>query len=101
MRYSSTLFLVAAVAGKILADEACSPLHFIYGELLGFHEPETSHLTHHVARATTEPAETANIWSKGYGAAGTSIFTNVTKLIPETTGYSVHYPVRLSACKYS
>ncbi|TLD14777.1 hypothetical protein E2P81_ATG09767 [Venturia nashicola] len=78
MRYSLGLFF-AAVAGKVLADDACSPLHFIY------------------ARATTEPAETAKIWSKGFGAAGTSIFSNVTKLIPEATGYPVHYPASFGA----
>ncbi|QDS68046.1 hypothetical protein FKW77_009712 [Venturia effusa] len=78
MRCSSTL-LLAASTNKVLAGDACSPLHFIY------------------ARATTEPAETAKIWSKGYGAAGTSIFSNVTKLIPEATGYPVHYPASFGA----
>jgi surfactin synthase thioesterase subunit len=31
-------------------------------------------------------------WSKGYGAAGASLFNNITKLIPGSTGYPVHYP---------
>lgn len=33
MHFSSAL-LLAVGAGKVLADEACSPLHFIYGQLL-------------------------------------------------------------------
>jgi hypothetical protein len=60
-----------------------------------------------IARATTEPPQTdwkdegaiakfdqlaATTWSKGYGAAGASLFTNITKLIPGSTGYPVHYP---------
>jgi surfactin synthase thioesterase subunit len=32
------------------------------------------------------------VWSKGYGAAGASLFNNITKLIPGSTGYPVHYP---------
>jgi hypothetical protein len=59
-----------------------------------------------LARATTEPpqgvdeatgseweAKAAKIWSKGWGAAGYSLFTNLTSLLPGTTGYPVHYPV--------
>jgi predicted esterase len=89
MRYS--LALLAAFVPVILAEE-CAPLHFIY------------------ARATTEPPQprggkwsdegmmakfdemAAGDWSKGYGAAGASLFNNVTKLLPGTTGYPVHYP---------
>jgi pimeloyl-ACP methyl ester carboxylesterase len=59
------------------------------------------------ARATTEPPQTkwdeegamakfdqlaGGVWSKGYGAAGASLFNNITKLIPGSTGYPVHYP---------
>jgi hypothetical protein len=33
------------------------------------------------------------VWSKGYGAAGYSLFTNLTSLIPKMAGYPVHYPV--------
>lgn len=58
------------------------------------------------ARATTEPptsylpglfdTATGQTWSKGYGAAGYSLFTNVTTLIPSATGYPVHYPASFS-----
>jgi hypothetical protein len=62
---------------------------------------------HRLARATTEPPQTdwkedgamtkfdqlaGGVWSKGYGAAGASLLTNITKLIPGSTGYPVHYP---------
>ncbi|KAF1809511.1 alpha/beta-hydrolase [Eremomyces bilateralis CBS 781.70] len=75
------------------AQGGCSPLHFVW------------------ARATTEPptgvdnanaaqfeAAAARYWSKGYGAAGYSIYTNVTSLIPDATGYPVHYPASFSGC---
>jgi surfactin synthase thioesterase subunit len=66
-----------------------------------------------LARATTEPPSAAGnsadvegynakyneaaqrVWSKGYGAAGYSLFTNVTKLIPGTIGYPVPYPATM------
>lgn len=35
---------------------------------------------------------------KGYGAAGYSIFTNVTALVPGATGYPVHYPANWGGC---
>jgi hypothetical protein len=63
------------------------------------------------ARATTEPpggvenanleqfdAAAARVWSKGYGAAGKSIFSNITALIPEATGWPVHYPAGWGGC---
>jgi surfactin synthase thioesterase subunit len=48
-------------------------------------------------RATGEPAVSANIWSKGYGAAGYSLLTNLTKLVPGTTGYPVTYPASIAS----
>lgn len=56
------------------------------------------------ARATTEAPQnggTGQAWEaaanrnqgKGYGAAGHSLLTNITALIPEAVGYPVHYPV--------
>ena len=58
------------------------------------------------ARATTEPpqgvdeatglewvAKATKVWVKGWGAAGYSLFTNLTSILPGTTGYPVHYPV--------
>ncbi|KAF2401112.1 alpha/beta-hydrolase [Trichodelitschia bisporula] len=63
------------------------------------------------ARATTEPpgsmdnadsakfeAAAARVWSKGYGAAGFSLYSNVTKLIPGSAGYPVHYPASWTGC---
>ncbi|KAF2435156.1 alpha/beta-hydrolase [Tothia fuscella] len=49
------------------------------------------------ARATGEPAATANSWSKGYGAAGYSLLQNITKAgspahIEGSDGYPVNYP---------
>jgi hypothetical protein len=43
------------------------------------------------ARATGEPGPSAKTWSEGFGAAGYSLNTNVTKLLPETTSYPVNY----------
>jgi hypothetical protein len=90
MRYSIAVLLSAA-ASTVVASTAlpCSPLLLVY------------------ARATTEPpsgvenadaagfdAAASRGWSKGYGAAGYSLYSNMTKLIPASTGYPVHYPVR-------
>ena len=49
-------------------------------------------LTPNLARATGEPAASAGGWSKGFGAAGMSLFSNITALIPGSTGYPVNYP---------
>lgn len=57
-----------------------------------------------LARATTEAPQNGGSgqqWEaaanrngfKGYGAAGHSLWTNITSLIPEAGGYPVHYPV--------
>jgi hypothetical protein len=44
------------------------------------------------ARATGEPAANVpNSWSKGYGAAGASLLSNITALVPGATGYPVNY----------
>ena len=48
-----------------------------------------------LARATGEPAAKAGKWSKGYGAAGYSLFTNLTALVPGSTGYAVNYPAAM------
>ena len=63
-------------------------------------------LTHGPARATSEPPTSyvpglfdlaaSRVWSKGYGAAGYSLLTNVTVLVPGATGYPVHYPASFS-----
>ncbi|KAF2670909.1 alpha/beta-hydrolase [Microthyrium microscopicum] len=75
---------VLFASGAVAQAAGCSPLHLVY------------------ARATTEPPASysegafdtaaARTWSKGYGAAGMSLLTNVTALIPGATGYPVHYP---------
>jgi hypothetical protein len=92
----STLALLVAFLPATLAAE-CSPLHFVY------------------ARATTEPPrgitaadlkgpdgvakfdkEAAKWWSSSYGAAGASLYSNITKLLPGTTGWGVRYPASFS-----
>jgi surfactin synthase thioesterase subunit len=40
-------------------------------------------------------------WSKGYGAAGYSLYSNVTALIPSASGYPVHYPASFSLTSQS
>jgi hypothetical protein len=47
----------------------------------------------YTARATGEPDVSKGVWSKGYGAAGYSLLTNITALVPDTTSYPVEYPV--------
>lgn len=99
--------IIAALAAGASAQQAgCAPLHLIYGDYMTV---EISICTHsdnsNTARATTEPpvgvdsatseqweVAAAKTWSKGYGAAGYSLFTNVTKLVAGATGYPVHYP---------
>jgi len=88
----SPVLILALIASLVLAEE-CSPLHLIY------------------ARATTEPPTsvdakvgTDGYWkafevaanktaTKGYGAAGWAFVAELTKKIPGTTTYAVHYPV--------
>ena len=63
-------------------------------------------LTRATARATSEPPTSylpgrfdqaaARVWSRGYGAAGYSLYTNVTALVPGAGGYPVHYPASFS-----
>ncbi|KAE9977152.1 hypothetical protein BLS_001610 [Venturia inaequalis] len=76
----SSLALVAALVPAALAAE-CSPFELVY------------------ARATGEPAASAKVWSKGYGAAGFSLYTNITALIPGATGYAVNYPAAMGTEK--
>jgi len=85
----SIIAVFAAIAPVALAqgEAACSGLHLVY------------------ARATTEPpanyaagqfdTAAAKVWSKGYGAAGMSLFNNLTFLVPGATGYPVHYPAAM------
>jgi hypothetical protein len=52
------------------------------------------------ARATGEPATSAGTWSKGYGAAGFSLFKNLTdskspSYIQGSDGYAVQYPAAM------
>ncbi|TID26023.1 hypothetical protein E6O75_ATG03886 [Venturia nashicola] len=86
--WSSVALLTALLPATFAAE--CAPLHFVY------------------ARATTEPpaglqpadfaspekfeTAAAKTWSQGYGAAGASLYKNITKLLPGTTGWPVHYP---------
>jgi hypothetical protein len=60
----------------------------------------------YIARATTEPPASyggsfdtaaARTWSKGYGAAGKSLLSNITALMPSATGYPVHYPASMAS----
>lgn len=88
----ASVALLTALLPTTFAAE-CAPLHFVY------------------ARATTEPpaglqpaeftapdgaakfeAAAAKIWSLGYGAAGASLYKNISALLPGTTGWPVHYP---------
>jgi hypothetical protein len=49
-----------------------------------------------IARATGEPATSAGTWSKGYGAAGYSLYTNLTYLLKDqVSGYAVQYPAAM------
>lgn len=82
-----SIFALAAASTVALAQE-CPTLEIVY------------------ARATTEPpqgvtnakgsefeAKANRVWSKGFGAAGYSLVTNVTALLPGSSGYAVQYPV--------
>ncbi|KAK2804590.1 condensin complex subunit Cut3 [Onygenales sp. PD_10] len=84
----ATSLLLAALAALPAAQaQDCSPLHYIFARATT--EPPTN-----VENASPEEFEEAadKFWSKGYGAAGHSIFTNITALVPDVTGYPVHYP---------
>jgi hypothetical protein len=94
----------------IFASEAlsqgCSPLHLVYGMLFKVFVNCLIHTyIKPLARATTELPQSygsnfdgaaARYWSKGYGAAGYSLYSNVTSLIQGATGYPVHYPAAFS-----
>jgi len=89
---TSALTVLLAATG-VAAQAACPPLHFVYARATS--EPPTG-----VDSASAAQWETAanKVWSKGYGAAGYSMFTNVTSLIPAATGWPVHYPASFSGC---
>jgi hypothetical protein len=88
MKFS--IFALAASFTVALAQE-CPTLQIVY------------------ARATTEPpqavanakgaefeAKANRVWSRGFGAAGYSLVSNVTALLPGSSGYAVQYPVSSS-----
>jgi hypothetical protein len=114
MRYD--IVLLAAIVPTILAqnEAACAPLELVYGIFFqkSMISREATNLKSIIARATTEPPSTTGdsdlekynakfneaaqrIWSKGYGAAGYSLFTNLTALVPGTSGYPVPYPATM------
>jgi hypothetical protein len=91
--FSSLALALGFWAANVSAQASCSPLHFVYG------------------RATTEPptgisadtpleqftAKAAKWWSLGYGAAGASLFFNLSRPAAPTyiegiTGFPVNYP---------
>lgn len=94
MRFTPALLATVAAVPALAAPQPCGPLELIY------------------ARATTEPpgaisatasieafdTAAAKVWSKGFGAAGASLFSNVTALIPGATGWPVHYPADWKGC---
>jgi hypothetical protein len=97
---------IALAALPLVAAQNCSPLHLIYGMNSRHQSVNGIEILTTEARATTEPPSgvdnanakgfetaAARTWSKGYGAAGYSLFTNITALIPAATGWPVHYPV--------
>jgi hypothetical protein len=44
-------------------------------------------------------ASAAQSWSKGYGSVGFSIFTNLTMMVDQVSGYPVHYPAKVDGPK--
>jgi hypothetical protein len=92
--------VLALITGSVLAgpEAECAPVEYVY------------------ARATTEPpqgikegdtlesfhAAAAKYWSKGYGAAGASLWSNLTSnavtKIDGIVGYPVPYPVSSLSC---
>ena len=96
---ASSLFLAILVA-VVRAEESCAPLHLIYARATG--EPPGS--VNAVAgtpsyRAAFDEAA-SKVPTKGFGAAGWALVTGLTKAIPGTTSYPVHYSVRLSHLLY-
>jgi hypothetical protein len=97
--------ILGGFASVISAQEAkCSTLHLIYG--IFFVVQKQTSLRTTVARVTTEPptnvehataqqfeSAAARVATKGFGAAGFSLVTELTKLIPDATTYPVNYPV--------
>jgi hypothetical protein len=102
-----TAFVVGLVAPLVSAqDGKCSELHLIYGTMFFLKEIFWAMLTLKLARATTEApngmggasaqqfeAAAAKVATKGFGAAGFSLLTELTKLVPALTAYPVNYPV--------
>jgi hypothetical protein len=122
---SSAIIIIATIASAARAAEECSSLHLVYARATT--EPPAS-----VPRAVNASSEdyaktfeaaalnlTTGSWSKGYGAAGASLLSNLTGVdmrslttsldvrkgkkvegftpyVEGATGYPVHYPVRNS-----
>jgi hypothetical protein len=96
-------FHVSIFATVCLAKAPCPPVELVYGNYPQNNRRSSKSIC--TARATTEPPQNAGtgqqfdsaasrVWSKGYGAAGYTLLTNITALIPNAVGYPVHYPVR-------
>ena len=95
---AAPLVLVAVVQ----AEESCAPLHLIYARATG-EPPESISAVAGTPNYRAGFDEAASkVTTKGFGAAGWALVTELTKAIPGTTSYPVHYSVRLlSRYQYS
>ncbi|KAF2428089.1 alpha/beta-hydrolase [Tothia fuscella] len=79
------LLLVSLLSAYAAAQTACPPFEFVYA-------PQNA------GTGAQFESAASKVWSKGYGAAGYSLYTNLTALIPGMAGYPVHYPASFSGC---
>jgi hypothetical protein len=118
----SPIFVLTAIVSAVCAAENCSNLHLVYARATTeppASVPKAANASSEVYSKTFEAAalnETTGSWSKGYGAAGASLLSNLTGVdmrslttsldvrtgkkvqgftpyVEGTTGYPVHYPV--------
>ena len=91
--FSPVTLVLALGATSVSAQAGCSPLHFVYARA-------TTELPTGTTESTTLEqftAKAAKYWSKGYGAAGASLFFNLSRpaspqYIAGITGFPVNYP---------
>jgi hypothetical protein len=93
---SPVTLVLALGATSVSAQSGCSPLHFVYARA-------TTELPTGTTEATTLEqftAKAAKYWSKGYGAAGASLYFNLSRpaspqYIAGITGFPVNYPASM------
>jgi hypothetical protein len=89
MRTSQLLF--AFLVSMAQAEEVCAPLHLIYARATGEPPGSISAVAGTPSYRAAFDEAASKVATKGFGVAGWALVTELTKAIPGTTSYPVHY----------